>query len=127
MKLYQVVKREENPTITIKEAEKAMREGKGVIFVVNKDNDKMLGVIVFDEEEGRFGYTESVLTAYTDGLYYTADSLDDCMEYTKDDLSMPISFQFTSKCVQVLIWMVQWMTFGTPTSRGLVIQKETPR
>ena len=98
MKLYQVVKREENPTISIKEAEKAMKRDEGIIFVVNEDSDKMMGVIVFDEEEGNFGYTTSVLNAYNDGLYYTADSLDDCMQYIKDDHHSTLSFQFTSKC-----------------------------
>lgn len=98
MKLYQVVKREENPTISIREAEKAMQKGEGVIFVINEDNDKMMGVIVFDEEEASFGYTNSVLNAYNDGLYYTADALEDCMQYIKEDTHSAINFQFTSKC-----------------------------
>jgi hypothetical protein len=98
MKLYQVVKREENPTISVKEAARALQDGEGVIFVVNKDEDRMLGVILYDGEEDRYGFTQDLMSIGYDGLYNTRDSIEDCMKSVESDCSCSVIYQFTSKC-----------------------------
>jgi hypothetical protein len=90
MKIYKVVKREENPTITISDAN--MEDG----FMLVSSDGKCLGMIVYDSGREEYELITCFYDSFRDGIEvdYHDESVDELMRLIKSDYCGAIEFNY---------------------------------
>lgn len=90
MKIYKVVKREENPTITIGDVR--MEDG----FMLASSDGRCIGMIVYDSGRGEYILITCFYDDFGDGIEveYHHESLDDLMKIIKSDYCGTIEFNY---------------------------------
>jgi hypothetical protein len=90
MRIYKVVKREENPTIPLSKVN--MEDG----FLIVISNGEAIGIIVYDDCKGQYIMITNFNDSFESGIdsdYYNED-LEKLMEEIKIDYEEPIEFNF---------------------------------
>lgn len=90
MRIYKVVKKEENPTISLSKVN--MEDG----FLIAMANDEAIGIIVYDVNNAQYIMINSFwddFSSVVDPRYYNED-LDKLTEEIESDYTNPIEFNF---------------------------------
>lgn len=90
MKIYKVVKREENPTIALSDV--SMEDG----FMLVSSDDECVGIIVYDSKRHKYGLINCFYDSFREGIEprYYDESLEELMRIIKSDFCGPIEFNY---------------------------------
>ena len=90
MRIYKVVKKEENPTISLSKVN--MEDG----FLIAMADGEAIGIIVYDSNNAQYIMITDFWDGFTNGIdprYYN-DDLEKLMEEIKSDYTDPVEFNF---------------------------------
>ena len=90
MRIYKVVKREENPTISLSKVN--MEDG----FLIAISDGEAVGIIVYDNCEDRYIMITDFNDSFESGIdpRYYGEDLEKLMEEIKSDYTEPVEFNF---------------------------------
>lgn len=90
MKIYKIVKREENPTIRLSDV--SFNNG----FIIVTANFESVGIIVQDCEKEEYIFIHDFYNTFIDGIDvdYRNESVEELMKELKSDYMSPVEFNF---------------------------------
>lgn len=90
MKIYKVVKREENPTITLSDVN--MEYG----FMIVTAEGEAVGIIVYDSEREEYMLINNFYDSFKEGICpcYCDEKLENLMKRIKSDYVAPVEFNY---------------------------------
>lgn len=90
MKIYKVVKREENPTIALSDV--SMEDG----FMLVSSDGECVGIIVYDSGREKYGLVNCFYDSFRAGIdvQYDAENLEELMKIIKSDFCGPVEFNY---------------------------------